>query len=75
MIALFFTVDESAALMREVYPNYPDLRDPRPAPQDLAKWLENYRHRKTERLRALWPSASSVGELIKPPAGLDSESS
>jgi hypothetical protein len=43
MDALFFTVEESTALMREVYPNYPDLRQSRPAPKDLKAWLEAYR--------------------------------
>lgn len=37
-----FHADESAALLREIFPNYPDLRGGRPIP-DLGKFLAEIR--------------------------------
>lgn len=37
------TTDESAALLRAIFPRYPDLRGAQPAPADLAEWLRDYR--------------------------------
>jgi hypothetical protein len=38
-----FNVEESAALLREVYPRYPDLRGSHRPPADIEQWLEEYR--------------------------------
>jgi hypothetical protein len=37
-----FRVEESAALLREIFPDYPDLRGCRLAP-DLRKFLDEFR--------------------------------
>lgn len=41
-------VDESTALLRVIYPNYPDMRNARRSPGDLQKWLQEYRTRVAE---------------------------
>jgi hypothetical protein len=48
---LVFFPDESAALLREIFPNWPDQRGARPVP-DLREFLERYRaERKSSRDR------------------------
>ena len=42
----WFTVEESSALLREIYPNWPDQRGMRPPPVDVYEWLRQYRDRK-----------------------------
>ena len=37
-----YMVEESRALLRYIFPNYPDVRERRPVP-DAAKFLEEYR--------------------------------
>jgi hypothetical protein len=49
------TIEESTALLHEIYPGYPDLRNSRPVPADLQRWLEDYR----SRARAVETSESS----------------
>ena len=38
-----FRIEESAALLREIYPGYPDMRNSRRPPSDLQSWLRDYR--------------------------------
>ena len=38
----YFSVEESAALLRVIYPNWPDIRNPKPCP-DLQEFLRKYR--------------------------------
>jgi len=43
-----FNVDESTALLHSMYPNYPDMRNSRRGPNDLERWLQQYRERMAE---------------------------
>lgn len=38
-----FNTEESAALLRFIYPNWPDRRNARPVPRDVTDWLLKYR--------------------------------
>jgi hypothetical protein len=40
-----FMIEESAALLRYIYPGYPDMRNSRRPPADLHRWLEEFRSR------------------------------
>jgi hypothetical protein len=42
-----FRVEESLALLRTIFPNYPDLKDAKAVP-DLAHFLEAYRSESSE---------------------------
>jgi hypothetical protein len=46
--AMAFNVDESTALLHSMYPNYPDMRNSRRGPNDLERWLQQYRERMAE---------------------------
>jgi hypothetical protein len=39
----YFRVEESRALLRAIWPHWPDLRGMRPVPQNLGDWLNKYR--------------------------------
>src|ERR1700733_56794 len=42
---IMLSIEESAALLHEIYPGYPDMRNSRPAPTDLETWLQAYRQK------------------------------
>lgn len=41
----WFSLEESAALLRAIFPHYPDMRGMQPVPQDLKAWLREYREK------------------------------
>jgi len=54
----WFTVEESAALLHAVYPNYPDLRGMKPVPE-VGTFLQGLRTRDSS------PSSTSAREPLR----------